>query len=80
MKGLSSLEFAAKTAGAVCVFFGGMLIIYAVFFLYKSLPLSKYQMATEVVFGLILCYVGYTSLCFRQLETGHMVYEHDIVE
>jgi hypothetical protein len=75
---LSRREVTVKTIGTIGLLFGAVVVAYIVTHFYGYLPGSKYVMTAGIMFGGVVCYMGYISICFRERETGLYVYETDI--
>jgi len=76
---LSRLEIYIKTLGAIVLLLGIIALGYTIILFYGTLPESKYGMVVGFSIGLFLLYTGSVLFRFKQITTGHIIYEHEIL-
>ncbi len=77
---LSRIEIYLIVIGAIIITLGSITIMYTLITLYKDLPVSKYGMVVGISISALLLYVGCVLFRFRQRDTGHMIYENEVME
>jgi len=79
LSNLSRLEIYIKTLGAIVLLLGTIAVVYTIILFYGMLPESKYWMVVGFSIGLFLLYTGFVLFRFKQITTGHIIYEHEIL-